>query len=396
MTSISVSSSSSSTANLFFQPVLGKGREQRWDQFVKLFHEKIEPLYGSQSGILERIKDNKDYTSRLLCSHDEPKGLLVYSRAMNQNLSEQGFPSSIEIKYLYVDDQASESARNRIARSLLSFLRVEAKANRAMSITIRFPKVCTDLEKIFTHLAFKGLRNFSDPDVTYALKLDTEPMQREKRQAEIDDDESYVRVDDGTNQRNDDSNNALAEDKRRRVSDTQSSGSSFSNGQRSNASFSSHSSSSGSGLGSLSSNFARSPSSLSSSSAPRMGSHVSDLRRQYEPAPRSTSCPIMKKYLTYIQQGRKTVEGRINSGMFARLRVGETLVFMNQDLRVPCKITKINQYATFADMLRNDGVPACLPDVTDLNQAIDIYRKIPGYAQKEAQFGVLAIHIQKI
>lgn len=44
-------------------------------------------------------------------------------------------------------------------------------------------------------------------------------------------------------------------------------------------------------------------------------------------------------------------------------------------------------------MLRDLGVENLLPGVSDLKQAVDIYRSFPGYAEKEMMLGVVAMEI---
>ena len=77
-------------------------------------------------------------------------------------------------------------------------------------------------------------------------------------------------------------------------------------------------------------------------------------------------CPIMKKYFEFIRCGAKTVEGRINSGIFAKWQVGQMIRLKNGNEFVLCKITKLVPYKSFAEMLQNEGVHTCLPDVDQL------------------------------
>jgi ASC-1-like (ASCH) protein/N-acetylglutamate synthase-like GNAT family acetyltransferase len=109
-----------------------------------------------------------------------------------------------------------------------------------------------------------------------------------------------------------------------------------------------------------------------------------------------TSSSIKKQYLELIRRGTKTVEGRINSGMFARLKVSGIIQFFNGKDKVRCEVIKINQYTSFAAMLESEGVSSCLPDVNSLARAIQIYNEIPNYAAKAAKYGVLAIHLKVI
>ncbi len=51
------------------------------------------------------------------------------------------------------------------------------------------------------------------------------------------------------------------------------------------------------------------------------------------------------------------------------------------------------RYSSFRALLEGEGVSACLPNVKSVDDAVAIYKAIPGYAEKEAKFGVLALRL---
>ncbi len=112
--------------------------------------------------------------------------------------------------------------------------------------------------------------------------------------------------------------------------------------------------------------------------------------------PRLTSSTIGMKYLKMIIDGRKTIEGRINTGMFAKVSQGENIQFFCRDLKVLCRVKRITPYPTFAKMLEQEGVAPCLPDESSLQRAIDIYARIPSYPERERKFGVVAIQLERL
>jgi len=57
------------------------------------------------------------------------------------------------------------------------------------------------------------------------------------------------------------------------------------------------------------------------------------------------------------------------------------------------RLRSVREYRSFEDMLRDFGVENLLPGVSDLKQAVDIYRSFPGYAEKEMMLGVVAMEI---
>ena len=111
---------------------------------------------------------------------------------------------------------------------------------------------------------------------------------------------------------------------------------------------------------------------------------------------KTVECPIMKKYFHMIQNGSKTIEGRINNGMFSRLQNGQKIRFKNGAEFVLCKITKLSSYPSFEELLKTEGVKPCLPDVRSLEEAVGIYNSIRDYPEKAKQHGVIAIHITRV
>ena len=106
---------------------------------------------------------------------------------------------------------------------------------------------------------------------------------------------------------------------------------------------------------------------------------------------------LMKKYMLMIKDGSKTVEGRINAGLFRGVRQGDTIRFFckaRPNDGVTVRVEEIRPYTSFGDMLRGSGLQACLPDVRSLAEGIKIYDSIPGYKERAAKSGVLALHLK--
>ncbi|CAE7536471.1 unnamed protein product [Symbiodinium natans] len=129
---------------------------------------------------------------------------------------------------------------------------------------------------------------------------------------------------------------------------------------------------------------------------PRDAEWRGNAERQRERGEDRGELPIMRKYLEQIRRGQKTVEGRINSGQFRRYREGDMVTFINQNQRVPCRITGIQVYWSFKEMLEGEGVGNCLADVSDVDVGVDIYHRIPSFEQRARQSGILAIRLQKL
>lgn len=125
-----------------------------------------------------------------------------------------------------------------------------------------------------------------------------------------------------------------------------------------------------------------------------------DNGRSYSDRPqkivKSHEATLKNVYLNQIKSGQKTIEGRINSGMFLRVQEGDKFRFFSNNDEVNCTITKINKYKSFAEMLQAEGYKKCLPNVSTLEAAVKAYSVIPGYDERASRSGVLALHIVKM
>ena len=105
--------------------------------------------------------------------------------------------------------------------------------------------------------------------------------------------------------------------------------------------------------------------------------------------------PLYAKYLSEIRRGTKSFEGRINSGPFLRIYEGDIASFTSKhEAPVTVEVTEANKFGTFREMLIHGGVQNFLPEVKDLETAVDIYHKIPGYHEKETKFGVVGFKLK--
>ncbi len=120
-------------------------------------------------------------------------------------------------------------------------------------------------------------------------------------------------------------------------------------------------------------------------------------RRPFFKAARKTQAleaTLKDPYLGQIERGEKTVEGRINAGMFFGIQAGSEIRFFNHRSSVTCSVLQVNRYSSFNALLETEGFKKCIPSARSLEDAKQIYDRIPGYAQRAAQSGVLAIQIQ--
>ena len=101
-----------------------------------------------------------------------------------------------------------------------------------------------------------------------------------------------------------------------------------------------------------------------------------------------------RPYLTWLKEGIKTAEGRINSPKYQSIKIGDKIMFINQksgEFICGFVIFK-HEYNTFEQMLISEGVKNMLPFLNDenLKEAIQVYEKFPG-AERIKKFGCVAI-----
>ena len=99
--------------------------------------------------------------------------------------------------------------------------------------------------------------------------------------------------------------------------------------------------------------------------------------------------PIQARFETMIQNGEKTVEGRLNKGKAAEIMEGETILFGHTE-RI---VLRISIHESFRKMLRHVGFENACPHCADVDEAVEVYHSFRNYEEDAARFGVLAFHL---
>lgn len=108
-----------------------------------------------------------------------------------------------------------------------------------------------------------------------------------------------------------------------------------------------------------------------------------------------------EKYFEDIKNKQKTIEIKINKGVYANLKKNNIIIFKNKEETIKTKITKINRYDNFKDLLTNENINKIDTDIimnddnndnnTKIQDIIDALRTV--YTEKdEKDNGVIAIH----
>ena len=108
---------------------------------------------------------------------------------------------------------------------------------------------------------------------------------------------------------------------------------------------------------------------------------------------------LSEPWFSLIKLGIKKCEGRLKTGIFAKLKKGDYIRFENADFgysrNFRVKITSIHDYNTFAEYLTKETLEKCLPGIDSLEHGLGVYYK---YYKKEDEetFKVIAIRLKYI
>lgn len=104
---------------------------------------------------------------------------------------------------------------------------------------------------------------------------------------------------------------------------------------------------------------------------------------------------LKTEYYNLVLTGEKTVEGRINTGKFANMKVGDHILVTNTDDKKSqfiLEITGRTEYKSFKEMLEDKTVDKVLPGCESIDQGVKIYYEIADYKEKE-KLGVAAFDV---
>lgn len=85
---------------------------------------------------------------------------------------------------------------------------------------------------------------------------------------------------------------------------------------------------------------------------------------------------IQSPWLGEVAAGRKTTKGRVGPDGKYRDWIGENVVFFNDDLEVPAKVTDVIHYDSLESYLTGEGWQKCAPHVGSEEEAYEAYRAI--------------------
>jgi ASC-1-like (ASCH) protein len=104
---------------------------------------------------------------------------------------------------------------------------------------------------------------------------------------------------------------------------------------------------------------------------------------------------VKDPWFTFIKNGCKKIEGRLNKGKFALLKKGEIIKFNNNNNYVTCRIIKIKKYISFKEYLSQEGLKRTLPGIKTIEDGVNEYYKFYN-EEDEYKYNILAIYIKRL
>lgn len=106
---------------------------------------------------------------------------------------------------------------------------------------------------------------------------------------------------------------------------------------------------------------------------------------------------LKQPWLGLIRDGKKTIEGRLNRGIFSKLRIGDKVLWLNKHSgeKVLTKIVSLNRYDTFREMISDNGIENILPGIDSIEEGVNVYGRY--YSDEDQrENGVIALGIEVI
>jgi ASC-1-like (ASCH) protein len=129
------------------------------------------------------------------------------------------------------------------------------------------------------------------------------------------------------------------------------------------------------------------------------GPRIKDKKNGNSPT-REFELTIKEPWFSLIENGQKTVEGRLYKGIFTEFKVNDTIRFINRwngkEKSVIAKITKLTKYPNFGDLLFHEQLYKVLPGLPNIKCGIAVYDKIYRSYNEIKEHGTLAIELQII
>jgi len=105
----------------------------------------------------------------------------------------------------------------------------------------------------------------------------------------------------------------------------------------------------------------------------------------------------VEPYFSFLKNGEKTVEGRLNKGKYLDMRRGDFIQVFNklETASVTVQVVRVSRYDSISQMLENEELRRMLPDVNSVEEGLSIYRRFYP-EQQEEESGMVAIEVELV
>lgn len=101
---------------------------------------------------------------------------------------------------------------------------------------------------------------------------------------------------------------------------------------------------------------------------------------------------VQEPYFSYIKNGIKIIEGRLNKGKFLEMKMGDEIL-LNESVKL--EVVNKTIYKTFKEMIMFEGIKNVVPDAKNIEEAEATYYKY--YTKEdESQYSVVGIQVRVI
>jgi len=99
-------------------------------------------------------------------------------------------------------------------------------------------------------------------------------------------------------------------------------------------------------------------------------------------------------YFTFLKQGLKYIEGRLEKGLYAQVSKGDHIHVYSVDEKesVEVVVLGVRKYSSFLAMLQVEPFKKVLPDVDTPEEGVSKYREFYS-KENEVKYGVVAIEV---
>jgi ASC-1-like (ASCH) protein len=102
---------------------------------------------------------------------------------------------------------------------------------------------------------------------------------------------------------------------------------------------------------------------------------------------------LREPWMSLVKSGVKTIEGRLDYGIFSKIKAGNVITWKNSKDEVQTKIVRVAKYNTFSDMCYKEKYWKVIPGSSSFKCALDTHHKI-FKKQQEARYGVVALELE--